>query len=89
MDNNVLKYASSKYHRDNPEFQTSVPYYTNKNNFDSDINSIEEAKNKIRELEIRIKQLEGGNPRRFPDVKFLNYRTRKRILVSSQLFYLN
>lgn len=89
MDNNVLKYASSKYHRDNPEFQTSVPDYTNKNNFDSDINTIEEAKNKIRELEIRIKQLEGGNPRRFPDVKFLNYRTRKRILVSSQLFYLN
>lgn len=45
--------------------------------------NMEEASKKIKHLEGKIKQLESRIPKQFPDVKFLNYRERKRILVST------
>lgn len=43
---------------------------------------IMEAQMMIRKLEAKIRQLEGRMPRKHPDVNFLNYKNRKRILVS-------
>lgn len=41
-----------------------------------------EAQHRIRELEAKLRRLELRVPQRYPDVKFLNYRSRKRILVT-------
>lgn len=45
---------------------------------------LQEAKNRILELEKKIAILEGRVPQKYPDVKFLGYKERKRILVSLQ-----
>ncbi len=42
-------------------------------------------KNKISELELSLEQAEFRVPKTFPTVKFLNYKDRKRILVSLPL----
>lgn len=53
---------------------------------DGDIKDIEEAKVRIRELEGKLQHLEAaiknGVAKDFPTVKFLNYKNRKRILVT-------
>lgn len=41
-----------------------------------------EAKTRIEQLEKKIAILEGRVPQKYPDVKFLGYKERKRILVS-------
>lgn len=41
-----------------------------------------EAKKQILLLQLKIQELEGRIPRKYPDVTFLNYKNRKRILVS-------
>lgn len=87
-ENSVLKvHRNSKRLREDMTFNNDLPDHVAQNSvsgkqFESDIKSLEEARNKIKELELRIKQLEGVSVRRFPDVKFLNYRTRKRILIT-------
>jgi hypothetical protein len=43
----------------------------------------ESSASKIEELEDRIRDLEARSPKKYPDVKFLTYKDRKRILVSS------
>lgn len=43
----------------------------------------EDGSRKMKYLERKIKQLESRIPKQFPDVMFLNYRSRKRILVST------
>ncbi|GLV41437.1 UDP-xylose synthase [Carabus blaptoides fortunei] len=45
-------------------------------------NMNEEDSKRIKHLEHKIKQLESRIPKQFPDVKFLNYRSRKRILIT-------
>lgn len=80
----ILENTVLKVHRGSKHLRVDMPYeegMENSRQSADNIRNLEEAKKKIRELEIRIKHLEGGSPRRFPDVKFLNYRTRKRILV--------
>lgn len=54
------------------------------NNFDHlrQAKGIDEASKRIKHLEGKIKQLESRIPKQFPNVKFLNYRERKRILVN-------
>jgi hypothetical protein len=47
-----------------------------------EIQSLQETQKKIKELEKKIKDLEKRIPQRYPDVRYLNYRSRKRILVS-------
>lgn len=44
--------------------------------------TLPEARRRIQELESRLQDLEARVPKRFPDVKFLNYRQRKRVLVT-------
>ncbi|CAD7092465.1 unnamed protein product [Hermetia illucens] len=41
-----------------------------------------EAKAKIREIEAKLGRLEANVPRKYPDVRFLNYKNRKRILIT-------
>lgn len=48
----------------------------------NDLNDM--AHKKIKYLEHKVKQLESRIPKQFADVKFLNYRARKRILVSDR-----
>lgn len=43
---------------------------------------LNEAYKKIETLEEKIMSLEGRMPKTYPDVRFLNYLNRKRILVS-------
>lgn len=94
LENNVVRVHRSKRLRQDIIHGDSMtesdrPHNLNQKPTDLNIKELEEAKSKIRELEMRIKLLEGGNPRRFPDVKFLNYRTRKRILVCTLAFFSN
>lgn len=44
---------------------------------------LNEAKSKIEQLEKKIAILEGRIPQKYPDVKYLGYKDRKRILVST------
>ncbi|XP_053671819.1 UDP-glucuronic acid decarboxylase 1 [Anopheles nili] len=46
------------------------------------LNELHEAKRQILELERKIQELEGRIPRKYPDVTFLNYKNRKRILIT-------
>lgn len=45
---------------------------------------LKEAKARIEQLEKKIAILEGRIPQKYPDVKYLGYKERKRILV---IFY--
>lgn len=56
---------------------------------DDNINDLNEAKSKIKMLETKLKQLEARVSKKFPDVHFLNYRARKRILVGTNVFYIS
>ncbi|XP_052901678.1 UDP-glucuronic acid decarboxylase 1 [Anopheles moucheti] len=49
---------------------------------ESRLNELHEAKRQILELERKIQELEGRIPRKYPDVTFLNYKNRKRILIT-------
>ncbi|XP_044743945.1 UDP-glucuronic acid decarboxylase 1 [Chrysoperla carnea] len=49
---------------------------------DDNIHDLNEAKSKIKMLETKLKQLEARVSKKFPDVHFLNYRARKRILIT-------
>lgn len=53
------------------------------------IGSLDEALTKIKELETRLKELEHNIPKKYPEVKFLTYKDRKRILVSGYKVYIN
>lgn len=48
---------------------------------------LSEAKQRLRLLEMKIENLENRISKKYPDVVFLNYKNRKRILVAI-LFYL-
>ncbi|CAH2211328.1 jg21856 [Pararge aegeria aegeria] len=53
------------------------------NRDDSDVNQeLQEAKARLALLEKKIAILEGRIPQKYPDVKYLGYKERKRILVS-------
>lgn len=49
-------------------------------------NSLKEAYKRINDLEMKVKELEHRIPHRYTDVKFLNYKSRKRILVRIYLY---
>ncbi|XP_076044465.1 UDP-xylose synthase [Oratosquilla oratoria] len=48
----------------------------------SEIKDIKDAQNKIEELENRLKEMEYRIPKKYPDVQFLTYKDRKRILIT-------
>lgn len=47
---------------------------------------LNEAYRKIETLEEKILSLEGRMPKTYPDVRFLNYLNRKRVLVCDQSY---
>ncbi|XP_039447545.1 UDP-glucuronic acid decarboxylase 1 [Culex pipiens pallens] len=49
---------------------------------DGHIDEVHQAKQQILALERKIQELEGRIPRKYPDVTFLNYKNRKRILIT-------
>lgn len=50
---------------------------------DSTKRELQEAKARIEQLEKKIAFLEGRIPQKYPEVKYLGYKERKRILVSN------
>lgn len=50
-------------------------------NVNKDKEELKEAKTRIEQLEKKIAILEGRIPEKYPDVKYLGYKERKRILV--------
>lgn len=52
------------------------------NELSSSYNELNEARQRLRLLEMKIQTLENRIARKYPDVLFLNYKNRKRILVS-------
>ena len=53
-----------------------------------DKKELAEAKRRIFILEQRLKSIESNLPRPYPNVKFLSYRVKKRILVSMSFYTL-
>lgn len=51
------------------------------NELDNKYTELEQTKLKIKELELKIQLLEDRIPKKYPDVTYLNYKNRKRILV--------
>lgn len=51
-------------------------------NLDEANQRIAELEARVNEIEMMLKDLKGTTAKKFPDVTFLNYRNRKRILVS-------
>lgn len=47
----------------------------------SNLAELREAKERLRQLEMKIEMLENRLSKKYPDVNFLNYKNRKRILV--------
>lgn len=47
----------------------------------SSYNELDDARHRLRLLEMKIKTLENRIAKKYPDVLFLNYKNRKRILV--------
>lgn len=47
----------------------------------SSYNELNDARHRLRLLEMKIKTLENRIAKKYPDVLFLNYKNRKRILV--------
>ena len=48
---------------------------------DTSVKNLDEAMEKIQLLQERLEELEYRVPKRYPEVNFLNYKERKRILV--------
>lgn len=48
----------------------------------SSYNELNDARQRLRLLEMKIRVLENRMAKKYPDVLFLNYKNRKRILVS-------
>lgn len=75
----------NKANLDKNEFEIATQKIRNVED-DGDIRDIEEAKIRIRDLEGKLQHLEAaiknGVAKDFPTVKFLNYKNRKRILVT-------
>lgn len=49
----------------------------------SSYNELNDARHRLRLLEMKIKTLENRIAKKYPDVSFLNYKNRKRILVNN------
>lgn len=76
-------YTKKKYKYRDVIGESNIPPPYHASDIDHvEINNLYEAKMRIRELEEKLANLELRIPKKFPDVKFLNYHSRKRILVS-------
>lgn len=52
-----------------------------------DVTGLEEAKERIRQLEAKLMSLDRRIPKAFPTVHFLSYRSKKRILVGGLYYF--
>lgn len=66
---------------------TPRPTEEEKNSVDG-ITNLHDALEKIQELEKRLRDIEYRIPKKYPEVEFLTYKDRKRILVSVELLFL-
>lgn len=68
---------------DNPRNENEIDYVYNsvKGNGGKDTSELKSAQQKIQLLEKRLAELESRLPKKYDEVKFLNYQNRKRILV--------
>lgn len=57
---------------------------TNQEELSSSYDELSEAKKQLKLLEMKIQTLENRLSKTYPDVLFLNYKNRKRILVSGK-----
>ncbi|XP_058059027.1 UDP-glucuronic acid decarboxylase 1 isoform X1 [Anopheles bellator] len=69
-------------HRTRQHNDLRLPAAESDSERESRLNELHEAKRQILELERKIQELEGRIPRKYPDVTFLNYKNRKRILIT-------
>lgn len=65
-------------------------YHDSNNHIDdvelkSSYHELNDARKRLRSLEMKIKSLENRMAKKYPDVLFLNYKNRKRILVIIKL----
>lgn len=71
--NKQQKVAAQSFHANNHIDDSEL-----KSNYDE----LKDARKRLRSLEMKIKSLENRMAKTYPDVSFLNYKNRKRILVS-------
>lgn len=64
-----------------PMKENHQQFVNDDNELDSRYTELEQTKLKIKELELKIQMLEDRIPKKYPDVTYLNYKNRKRILV--------
>ncbi|XP_077293636.1 UDP-xylose synthase [Arctopsyche grandis] len=64
------------------DFEPQVDKTVNRRMVETDITDLADAKKKIADLEAKLESLEIRIPKKYPDVKYLNYKLRKRILVT-------
>lgn len=63
------------------DFEPQVDKIVNRRMVEADVTDLADAKKKIADLEAKLESLEIRIPKKYPDVKYLNYKLRKRILV--------
>lgn len=71
--------ANSHINEDVEKDFTNVPQHITHQQL---LNQLEHAKVQIAILEDRVRALEASTPRKYPQVKYLNYKNRKRILIT-------
>lgn len=87
-DDIVYNFDSSKYSSLLSSKQQRNALQNSHDNQDTDgeltssYNELNDARHRLRLLEMKIKTLENRIAKKYPDVLFLNYKNRKRILVS-------
>lgn len=71
------------------ETQNNINKRDMQNDLKSSYNELSEAKQRLRILEMKIQTLESRMSKKYPDVLFLNYKNRKRILVRKQKYQMH
>lgn len=75
---------------DTNKIDNDVDYvFNNAKTYGRDRNDLRVAQVRIKQLEERIAELENRLPKKYDEVKFLNYQNRKRILVSAEVCRVN
>lgn len=80
LDENIIPNDAREQLRAD-EFEPPMENNAERKGAESDVTDLAEAKRKIAELETKLQSLETRIPKKYPDVKYLNYKSRKRILV--------
>lgn len=82
MDSNKFNFNEKIVNNDNNVNAQNSHKTADGNELLSSYDELNEAKERLRLLEMKIQALENRIAKKYPDVVFLNYKNRKRILVS-------